>query len=117
MSIRRVMRLLSFVFYFMFLLFQYIFIAAEKQSDLLKINIAITLFNIIWNIILIPKYSFLWAWIVTVLSQFLLMILAYFYSRKITQFQIPKKETWLILISAIFLYVVIDFLYATISLQ
>jgi O-antigen/teichoic acid export membrane protein len=39
--------LLMIVFYFMFLLFQYIFIAAEKQSDLLKINIIITIFNII----------------------------------------------------------------------
>lgn len=105
--------LLMIVFYFMFLLFQYIFIAAEKQSDLLKINIAITLFNIIWNIILIPKYSFLGAWIITVLSQFLLMILAYFYSRKIVNFTIPKKETWLIILTSIFLYLIINFLYTT----
>ena len=109
--------LLMIVFYFMFLLFQYIFIAAEKQSDLLKINIIITLFNIIWNIILIPKYSFLWAWIITVISQFLLMILAYFYSRKIVNFKIPKKETWLIIVSAIFLFVIVDFLYSAILIQ
>ncbi len=109
--------LLMIVFYFMFLLFQYIFIAAEKQWDLLKINIAITLFNVIWNIILIPKYSFLWAWIVTVVSQFLLMILAYFYSRKIIDFKIPKKETWRILISSLFLFVILDFVYSAIFLQ
>jgi len=51
--------ILMIVFYFMFLVFQYIFIAAEKQSDLLKINIIITVFNVVGNIILIPKYSFL----------------------------------------------------------
>lgn len=77
------------VFYFMFLIFQYIFIATEKQGKLLKINIYITLFNIIWNIILIPKYSFVGAGIITVLSQAILMILWYYYSKDIVRFKIP----------------------------
>lgn len=96
--------LLMIVFYFMFLLFQYVFIAAEKQSELLKINIAITLFNIVWNIILIPKYSFVWAGIVTVISQFLLMILAYFYSQKVFAFSIPKKQTAYVLLIGTMLF-------------
>ena len=72
------------------LLFIYIFIWAKKQSILLKINIFITLFNIIWNIILIPKYSFIWAWIITLISQVLLFALSYYYSRKIIKFSFPK---------------------------
>jgi O-antigen/teichoic acid export membrane protein len=96
--------LIMIVFYFVFLLFQYIFITAEKQSELLKINIVVTVVNIIGNIILIPKYSFVWAWIASVLSQFLLMVLAYYYSRPILTFQIPKKETLLILWSATLIY-------------
>lgn len=82
--------LLVVLFYFVSLLYIYIFIASKNQSRLLKINIFITIFNIIWNIILIPKYSFIWAWIVTVISQVLLMLLWYFYSKDIIRFNIPK---------------------------
>ena len=71
------------------LLFIYIFIWSKKQSILLKINIIIALFNIIWNFILIPKYSFIWAWVVTLVSQIILFIVCYYYSRKIVKFTFP----------------------------
>jgi len=61
------------LFYFISLVFIYILIAVKKQSRLLKINLVVTIFNIVWNIILIPKYSFMWAGITTVLSQILLL--------------------------------------------
>lgn len=82
--------LLVVLFYFISLIFIYIFIASKNQSKLLKINIFITIFNIVWNIILIPHYSFIWAWIVTVISQIILMFLWYYYSRTIIQIKIPK---------------------------
>lgn len=102
--------LFMIIFYFMFLIFQYIFIASENQWKLLKINIYITAFNIIGNIIMIPKYSFVWAGIVTVISQFLLMWLWYYYSRDIIRFKIPKKITALILLSWAILYVVLSYM-------
>lgn len=109
--------LLMIVFYSLFLVFQYIFIAAERQSDLLKINLSITIFNIIWNILLIPKYSFLGAGIVTVFSQFLLLILAFFYSRKIIKFSLPKKESLGIIILWFLLYIVLHFFHTSLLSQ
>jgi len=89
------------------LLFIYIFIWAKKQGILLKINIFITIFNIIWNLILIPKYSFLWAWIITLLSQILLFLITYYYSRKIVKFSFPKIFILkIIFISAIIYYII-----------
>lgn len=76
------------LFYFVSALFNYVFIASKNEKTLLKINIFITIFNIIWNIILIPKYSFLWAWIVTLVSQILLFLFWYYYSNKITNFKL-----------------------------
>jgi O-antigen/teichoic acid export membrane protein len=64
-------------------------VASEKQSKLLKINIIITIFNIIWNILLIPKYSFIWAWITTLLSQILLCIMWYYYTNKLVSIKLP----------------------------
>lgn len=87
--------LLVLWFYFISSLFNYIFIASKNESILLKINIFITLFNIIWNIIFIPKYSFMWAAYVTLVSQILLFILGWYFSRKIASFHFPKKYIFL----------------------
>ena len=77
------------VFNFLSLVFIYSLIASENQSKLLKINIIVTIFNIIWNIILIPKYSFIWAWVITLMSQILLTIMGYWYTRKLIKFHLP----------------------------
>ena len=79
------------LFNFISLVFIYVLIATKNQSKLLKINIIVTIVNIIWNIILIPYLSFIWAGIVTLLSQILLMILGYYYTNKIIDFKIPWK--------------------------
>lgn len=91
------------------LLFIYIFIWAKKQSILLKINIFITILNIIWNIILIPKYSFIWAGIMTLISQILLFLITYYYSRKIIKFSFPKIFIFKILLLSIFFYFFMNF--------
>jgi O-antigen/teichoic acid export membrane protein len=49
------------VFYFISLVFIYSLVASDNQGKLLKINIIVTIFNIIGNMILIPKYSFIGA--------------------------------------------------------
>jgi O-antigen/teichoic acid export membrane protein len=77
------------LFYFISLVFIYTLVAAENQSKLLKINIFITIFNIVGNIIFIPKYSFIWAWITTMLSQMLLCILWYYYTNKLVPIKLP----------------------------
>jgi len=77
------------VFNFLSLVFIYSLVASENQSRLLKINIIVTIFNIVWNIIMIPKYSFIWAWIVTLFSQILLTCMWYYYTRKLIKFHLP----------------------------
>ncbi len=70
------------IFHFLSLALIYILIAFEKQSILLKINICITLVNIIGNILIIPYYSFFGAAVITLISQILLMIISYSVVRK-----------------------------------
>lgn len=94
------------LFHFISLVFIYTLIATNYQSRLLKINIAVTLFNIIWNIILIPIYSFIWAWIITLLSQILLMSLWYFYCRHIVHFEFPWKDMIKNIIFGIFIFII-----------
>lgn len=74
------------VFYFISNIFNYILIASENQSKLLRINIIVTIVNVVGNIIAIPLFSFMWSWIVTIISQIVLFLLGYYYSRKIIQF-------------------------------
>ncbi len=77
------------VFNFLSLVFIYSLVASENQARLLRINIIVTIFNIIWNIIIIPYYSFIGSWIVTLLSQILLTFMWYHYTRKLIKFNLP----------------------------
>lgn len=79
------------LFFYLWLVFSYLLVATERQNRLLKISITLTIVNIIWNIILIPYFSFIWAWIVTVFTQILFLILAYYFSRDIIKFNFPVK--------------------------
>ncbi len=47
-----------FLFYFLSSLFTYLLIAHDEQKKLLKINLIITVANLVGNIALIPFYSF-----------------------------------------------------------
>jgi O-antigen/teichoic acid export membrane protein len=98
------------LFYFISLLFTYILVSAEKQSRLLKINIIVTIINIVWNIIFIPKFSFVWAWIVTVFSQISLLILWYFYTKDIVKINFSKKYILTILVLWFFIFSFWNFL-------
>ncbi len=71
-----------FLFYFVSSLFTYILIARNEQKKLIYINGGVALFNIIWNLIVIPYFSFIGSAWVTLLSQILLIIITYFYIRK-----------------------------------
>lgn len=102
------------LFYFLSLIFIYTLVASDKQNKLLKINIIVTIFNFIWNIFLIPKYSFIWAWIITFFSQILLFILWYFATKKIIKFSLPiwffiKNIIFWVFIFIIWNYILINF--------
>lgn len=96
--------LLVLVFYFISNLFIYVLISSNNESKLLKINIIVAIFNIIWNIIFIPKYSFMWSWIITVLSQILLFMLWYLETKNITKFIFPIKFILINILFSILIY-------------
>ncbi|MGE4444405.1 MAG: oligosaccharide flippase family protein [Candidatus Altimarinota bacterium] len=96
--------LLVLGFYFISSLFNYIFIASKNESILLKINIFITLFNIIGNIIFIPKYSFMGAAYVTLTSQILLFLLGWYFSKNISHFRFDWKYIILNFLIGIFIF-------------
>ena len=63
-----------FAVYFIASLSNYLLINANRQKELLKINIAITFVNIGLNLILIPHYSFIGAAVATLISQVVLTL-------------------------------------------
>lgn len=95
------------LFYFISLIFIYCLVASHNQAKLLKINICVTIFNIVGNIILIPKYSFIWAGITTLLSQVLLLVLWYYFTKKLIIFSLPKMFITQVLIFSLWLYTIL----------
>ncbi len=95
-----VLKITALVLLFSFLssLFNYIFISSKKEKVLVYINLTITFVNIIWNFLLIPKYSFYWSAIITLISQIMLFLILFYYSRKIIKFKIDYL--YIILVSA-----------------
>lgn len=79
------------LFHFIALVFIYGFIAYEKQSFLLKVNLVVTLVNVFGNILMVPYYSFMGAAVVTLISQILLMLVC-----GISFFRIQSIPTWYI---------------------
>jgi O-antigen/teichoic acid export membrane protein len=84
--------LFTLLFSFVSHLFGYILIAMDKQKKLLLINLTIVIFNIILNLILIPRFGFRGAGIATIFSQALVLILTLRESRKLifVKFQVSK---------------------------
>ena len=75
-----------FLFYFLSSLFTYILIAHDEQKKLLKINLIITIANLIGNIALIPFFSFVGSAWVTLVCQILLLIQTYWATRHLVPF-------------------------------
>jgi O-antigen/teichoic acid export membrane protein len=85
-------------------------IASENQKRLLYINMFVAAFNIVWNIILIPKYSFIGSAYITVASQILLLIMLFFYSRDIYKFRFPVLYTIRVILVSLFIFMFWRFL-------
>jgi len=94
------------LFHFVSLVFIYILIAVRQQWKLLKINLIVTVFNIIWNMIIIPYYSFLGAGVVTVLSQILLVMLWYIVTRPIFQIHLDFKFLVWVVFLAVWFFII-----------
>lgn len=66
------------LFHFISLAFIYMLIASERQWILLWVNSFVAIINVIGNLLLIPHYSFIWAAVVTLLSQIILMSICWY---------------------------------------
>lgn len=88
-------RITSFVFLFCFIssIFTYLLIANNEQKRLLKLNFYLTIFNIVLNIALIPKFSFIWSSVATLLSEIVMLSNTYIASRHIRKFDFMPKFT------------------------
>lgn len=98
------------LFFYIWIIFSYLLIATNNQKKLLKISIILTIINIIWNIILIPYYSFIWAWLVTVITQIIFLILVYNQAKKLINFKYPYIFMLYVLILWLLVYFILSFL-------
>jgi O-antigen/teichoic acid export membrane protein len=64
-----------FLFAFLASLATFVLTALQKQKDWIQVHLWITLINILGNLALIPYFSYIWSAIITVISQFFLVIL------------------------------------------
>ncbi len=104
------------LFFYISLIFSYLLVATERQNRLLIISIILTIINIIWNIIFIPYLSFIWAWIVTVITQISFLILSYLFTKDILTFKFPLKFILYTSIFWIILYILWTYLINNLSL-
>ena len=79
---------LAGIFIYLNILLGEIMIAKDMRKYLIFVSIFVLLFNIIGNIIFIPKYSFLAAAYMTLASEILLLILGFLISKKVVTISI-----------------------------
>ncbi|MDD5197585.1 MAG: oligosaccharide flippase family protein [Candidatus Gracilibacteria bacterium] len=82
-----------FLFYFLSSLFTYLLIAHDEQKKLLKINLIITVANLVGNIALIPFYSFVGSAWVTLACQVFLLLFTYRATRNLVRFNFLPSFT------------------------
>ncbi|MDD5376805.1 MAG: flippase [Candidatus Gracilibacteria bacterium] len=82
-----------FLFYFLSSLFTYLLIAHDEQQKLLRINLIITVANLVGNLALIPFYSFVGSAWVTLVCQILLLIQTYRATRHLVHFNFLPSFT------------------------
>jgi len=117
------LKILIFAVLFQFLnvLFAFMLIAVDQQKKLLYINAICVAFNLITNIIFIPKYGFVAAAITSVLSEMLILAGTYIMAKKHIDFSISLKNLSKMLLSAIVMGIVVKLLapseYTNISIQ
>ena len=90
-----------FLFYFLSSLFTYLLIAHDEQKKLLRINLIITIANLVGNLALIPFYSFVGSAWVTLICQILLLTFTYRATRHLVHFDFLPGFTFFTLLFAL----------------
>jgi O-antigen/teichoic acid export membrane protein len=109
--------LFMILFFYLWIIFSYLLIAIDKQKKLLKISIILTISNIIGNIILIPYYSFIWAWMITVITQIIFLLLVYKETKNIINFKIPYIFITYISLLWIIIYLLLSYITVRFSIN
>lgn len=107
--------IISISLLFVSCIFSHIIIAIEKQKKIIWLYIVNTITSLILYFILIPRFSYLGASIVTVYSNIFILIGSFYYVKKLTGFSPNLKATYKALMSAIimalFMYILPHSLY------
>lgn len=90
----------ALLFQFVNVLFAFILIAVNKQTKLLYINAVGAIFNIIANLIVIPKYGFMGAATTSVISEFIILLGTYIIAKQSLKFSIRPYKLFTITLSA-----------------
>jgi len=99
----------ALLFQFINVLFAFIMISVNKQYRLLYINASCVLLNITGNVILIPYLGFRSCAIMSVISEFFILILNYTYAKKSLQFSLSFKNLFKIIFSALVMGIAVYF--------
>lgn len=91
----------ALLFQFLNVLFAFILISVNKQTQLLYINAACVILNVLLNLIFIPKYGFRAAAVASVISEFFILLATYFAAKKALHFQVSLKNLAKITFSAL----------------
>lgn len=100
-----------FLFYFLSSLFTFTLIARSEQKKMLMINAIIAGINIIGNIIVIPRFSFIGSAWVTLFSQICLLILTGITARKNIRFRQVLLMTCVIFSFAVLGYIWMGYIF------
>lgn len=102
--------IISISLLFISCIFSHIIIAIEKQKKVIALYAITTVTSLIFYLILIPKFSYLGAAIVTIYSNILILIGSIYYVKKLTNFTPKLKITFKSLLAslgmAIFMYII-----------
>lgn len=100
----------TIVFSFLNLLFNFLLIAQDNQSKLIRVNCITLVVNVIANCICIPFWGVKAAALITVISEIMVLILTYYYAHQRLKFRLQFKKFFKIMLSALIMAVVLKYL-------
>ena len=86
--------IIAVAFSFISIIFNYLVIALGRQAKLIWPNVIFAIFNIGMNLILIPKFSYIGAATVTVMTEFLVLIFTWAVAKKNMELRLKFNIVW-----------------------
>lgn len=83
-----------------------ILVASDQRRLLVRIAIFILSFNLILNLILIPRFSFVGAAYVTLVSEIVLLVINFFYTKKIIHYKVKTDQVAKIILISILTFII-----------